>query len=142
MTQLKAQIIGFYADLTPYKIIVTTLVLWFMWLVGTVVYRLYFHPLAKFPGRKLAALSSFYEFYFDWWKHGQYTAEIRKMHEQYGMQYAQDSRVTRLTYVGPIVRINPYELHVNDPAFIDQVYASGASGKKRDKDVLSCARSG
>ena len=54
----------------------------------------------------------------------------------------QDSRVTRLTYVGPIVRINPYELHVNDPAFIDQVYASGASRKKRDKDVLSCARTG
>lgn len=53
---------GFYADLTPCKIIVTTLVLWFIWLVGIAIYRLYFHPLAKFPGRKLAALSLFYEF--------------------------------------------------------------------------------
>ena len=32
---------------------------------------------------------------------------------------------------GPIVRINPYEIHINDPEYIDEVYA-GAS-KKRDK---------
>jgi len=32
---------------------------------------------------------------------------------------------------GPIVRINPEELHCDDPAFADQVY--GTSGKRRDK---------
>lgn len=32
---------------------------------------------------------------------------------------------------GPIVRIGPNELHCNDPAFVDEIYAS--SGRKRNK---------
>lgn len=34
---------------------------------------------------------------------------------------------------GPIVRINPFELHCNDPAFIDEIYASGS--RKRNKST-------
>lgn len=33
--------------------------------------------------------------------------------------------------VGPIIRINPHEIHINDPEYIDEVYAG--SSKKRDK---------
>lgn len=32
---------------------------------------------------------------------------------------------------GPIVRINPHEVHCNDAQFIDEIYAVG--GRKRDK---------
>lgn len=52
--------------------------------VALVVYRLYFSPIAKFPGPKLAAATRWYETYYDVWKRGQFTFEIKKMHEKYG----------------------------------------------------------
>lgn len=35
---------------------------------------------------------------------------------------------------GPIVRINPNDVHINDPEFIDEVFAGGT--KKRDKNKI------
>lgn len=53
--------------------------------VGLVFYRLYFSPLSKFPGPKLAAAATlWYEFYHDVIRRGRYTFEIAKMHEIYG----------------------------------------------------------
>ncbi|KAF2147767.1 putative P450 monooxygenase [Myriangium duriaei CBS 260.36] len=80
------------------------------------IYRLYFSPLAKFPGPKLAAATSWYEFYFDVVKNGSYIWKIKELHEQYG----------------PIVRVSPDELHVADPEFYEEIYTSSA--RKRDKD--------
>lgn len=50
----------------------------------TVIYRLYAHPLAGFPGPKLAAATFLYEFYYDIIKGGMYIWEIERMHEKYG----------------------------------------------------------
>src|ERR1700761_6770824 len=50
-----------------------------------VIYRLYLSPLARFPGPRLAAATAWYEFYHDAIRHGKYTFEIKRMHEQYGM---------------------------------------------------------
>lgn len=56
-----------------------------------------------------------YEFYYDVLCRGQYTFEIKCMHQKYG----------------PIVRINPCELHISQPDFYDEIYAGG--GRRRDK---------
>ncbi|KAM5430386.1 hypothetical protein McanMca71_005682 [Microsporum canis] len=74
---------------------------------GTLIfYRLFFHPLACFPGPKLAAISRWYEAYYDVILGGQYTMKIAELHKIYG----------------PIIRISPYELHVIDPAFFETLY--------------------
>lgn len=46
--------------------------------------RLYFHPLSKFPGPKLAALTLWYEFYYDIIEPGTYFRKIEEMHREYG----------------------------------------------------------
>lgn len=56
----------------------------FLYLAGIIVYRLYFSPLAKFPGPKLAAATLLYEFYYDVICRGQYTFKIKELHEKYG----------------------------------------------------------
>lgn len=49
-----------------------------------VVYRLYFSPIAKFPGPKLAAVTLWYEFYYDVVKRGRYQWIIAELHKEYG----------------------------------------------------------
>lgn len=55
-----------------------------VWTIAILLHRLFFHPLAKFPGPKVAAATFWYEFYYDVTKRGQYFREIGKMHEKYG----------------------------------------------------------
>jgi len=56
-------------------------------IVYTAIYRLYLHPLAKIPGPKLAALTFYYEIYYNLVKPGMFIWEIKRMHEVYGMRY-------------------------------------------------------
>ena len=86
------------------------------------VYRLYFSPIAKFPGSKLAALTFWYEFYFDVVKRGSYVWEIKRMHEIYGLKRSELKRFRSLRKSGPIIRINPQEVHVADSAFAEKLY--------------------
>ena len=57
-----------------------------IWFALLVIYRLLLHPLAGFPGPKLAAATGRYEFYYDCIKDGggRYWVEIAKMHRKYG----------------------------------------------------------
>lgn len=54
------------------------------YMIVLILCRLMFSPLAGFPGPKLAAVTSWYEFYYDFWKQGKYIFEIEEMHQKYG----------------------------------------------------------
>jgi hypothetical protein len=49
-----------------------------------VAHRLFFSPLAKFPGPKIAAVTTWYEFYHDYFGRGKYVFKIKEMHDEYG----------------------------------------------------------
>ena len=54
------------------------------YLAGLTIYRLFFSPLAGIPGPKIAAVTGFYETYYDILLKGQYVFKIKEMHEKYG----------------------------------------------------------
>ena len=58
------------------------------YLLVLAAYRLFFSPLSKFPGPKLAALTRWYEFYYDVVLRGQFTFHIEDLHKRYGMDFA------------------------------------------------------
>jgi hypothetical protein len=66
-----------------------------------VIHRLFFSPIARFPGPKLAAITTLYELYYDVVYKGKYLFEIEKMHDKYGMYYSfpdcQNFHCTRIT---------------------------------------------
>lgn len=62
-----------------------------------------------------------YEYYFDCVLKGQYIWEIERMHMKYG----------------PIIRINPHEVHCSDPAFFHEIYT-----QTKKRDVWSWAKKG
>lgn len=65
---------------------VTTLLaaLFFMYLVLCCIYRLTFHPLAKFPGPKLAAITSLWAAYYDLRKNPSLAKKLPALHDKYG----------------------------------------------------------
>lgn len=69
-------------DVTTVTSALTTAIV--LYIAGTLTYRLYFHPLAKFPGPKLAAATRWYEAYYDVVCRGRYTFKIAELHKKYG----------------------------------------------------------
>ena len=51
--------------------------------VGIIVYRVFFHPLAKYPGPFLAKITDAYQLYHAY--KGDRHLEFWRMHEKYGM---------------------------------------------------------
>jgi hypothetical protein len=120
---------------------------WIIYQSIKLTYNLFFHPLRHIPGPWLSAGTYLPELYYDLLRSGRYTREIQKMHEKYGMLYFQLSVtiVAQLTCsanvrTGPIVRINPDEVHCNDRHFVDEIYAGGS--RKRDKPMHQVRGSG
>nr|UWK20100.1 cytochrome P450 [Trichoderma rubi] len=95
--------------------IISTLTKW--------VYNLHLHPQRKIPGPRLAAMTGLYEFWFDVVMNGRYSAEIDRMHEIYG----------------PIVRISPRDIHVQEPKRRSIIRAPGAEKVRKGPATVSFA---
>lgn len=71
--------------IASFKSVATIVGVWFLYRLSVVLYNISpFHPLSRFPGPKIAAVSYLYEAYYDWWRVGRYGKVIRDMHERYG----------------------------------------------------------
>ncbi|KAI0382256.1 cytochrome P450 [Hypomontagnella monticulosa] len=91
---------------------------WVLYQLFVMLYNLSpLHPLSHIPGPLLARASFLPEFYYDFVKYGKYTKQIQRMHDEYG----------------PIIRINPNEVHCNDIEFVDEIYTT--SSRKRNKPL-------
>ncbi|KIY72730.1 cytochrome P450 [Cylindrobasidium torrendii FP15055 ss-10] len=74
-------------------------------------HRLFFHPLRKYPGPRLAAATWLYRFYFDIISQGggEIVTHLEDLHEIYG----------------PVVRIGPNELHFSETKAFMDIYRMG-----------------
>jgi hypothetical protein len=89
------------------------------YLAALACYRIYLHPISHIPGPKLAAFTYWYQSYYDLWPHsGRFLWKTIELHERYG----------------PIVRIGPNEVQVNDPDYHSEIYSSG--NRRREKSPL------
>lgn len=88
-----------------------------VYIITKVIYRLYLHPLSRFPGPKLAAATYLYGAYYDVVEEAQFVFKLGALHNIYG----------------PVVRISPGEIHVRDSGFFDTLHP-GPGGKKTHRD--------
>ncbi|KAB8235872.1 cytochrome P450 [Aspergillus alliaceus] len=100
------------ADLSPILIVAILAGIALLYRIGIIIYRLFFHPLAKFPGPKLLAASSFPHAYYNWTQ-GTWYRQVLDLHKSYG----------------PIVRVAPDRLAVDGSVAWEDVF--GHKGNTR-----------
>ncbi|KAL8663690.1 MAG: hypothetical protein Q9202_003636 [Teloschistes flavicans] len=80
-----------------------------------VIHRIFFHPLARVPGPKLAAATLLYQTYYSFaGSRSRFYIQIAKLHRAYG----------------PVVRISPDEVHLSDAENYDKIYHVGSKYSK------------
>ncbi|KAJ0418717.1 cytochrome P450, partial [Aspergillus carlsbadensis] len=97
-------------------IIVVALSAYAVYSLGLALYRLFFHPLAQFPGPKYAVVSRWHERYYDVYLGGKFIFWIEEQHKKYG----------------PVVRIAPDELHLLDADLWETVFTKAGRVDKYD----------
>ena len=82
-----------------------------LYVLGLVIHRLFLSPVAKFPGPKLAAVTGWYELYYDVVHKGKYLFEIEKMHDKYGVYYGFPGSSIVLPHTNPYAVLQRSEAH-------------------------------
>lgn len=84
------------------------------YVLGLIVYRIYFHPLAKYPGPLLAKISDLYSTYHA--LRGDRHLEFWRCHEKYGN----------------VVRFGPNSLSFNSNTALKDIYGFKSNARKAD----------
>ena len=88
------------------------------YLLANVIYRLYFHPLAKYPGPKLNAITPIPSIVS--LLKGRIPLETKQMHDKYG----------------PVVRVTPTELSFNSAQAWEDIYGHRQGLANMHKDPI------
>ncbi|TEB35527.1 benzoate 4-monooxygenase cytochrome P450 [Coprinellus micaceus] len=83
--------------------------------------RLFFHSLSRFPGPRLASLTSLYKSYHEVFRGGKWLHHVDELHKLYG----------------GVVRVGPNELHFNDPKVYGKIFSISAQFAK-DPAFYAC----
>ena len=87
-----------------------------IWVTSLIVYRRFFHPLAKIPGPFWASVTHYYIVKYNLFSgRSQFYLQVKKLHQEYG----------------PVVRISPSEIHLNDPDNYEKVYYIGSTAPSK-----------
>ena len=62
----------------------TTGLILVLYFLGLVLYRLYLHPLRRFPGPWLAAATGYYQTYYEVWRDGEFVPHVKDLHNIHG----------------------------------------------------------
>ena len=90
-----------------------------VYLATLAVYRLFFSRISHIPGPPLAALTYYYQSWYDVYPHqGRFLWKCKELHERYG----------------PVIRIGPDEVHVRRLDAYVEMYGSHKS--RRDKSSV------
>ncbi|KAF2094506.1 cytochrome P450 [Rhizodiscina lignyota] len=86
----------------------------FIYCIFIAVYRLFFHPLAKYPGPVVAKVTAWRDVYHAY--RGDKHLDFHQLHQKYG----------------PVVRYGPNTLSFNHPAALKAIYGHKANVRKSD----------
>nr|ATW01302.1 CloA [Claviceps gigantea] len=104
---------SFYAP-NPWLLLTASVCVAFPWVMKS-IYNLYFHPLRNVPGPRLAALTNFYAFYWNWIREGGYSKQFSQLHQHYN---------------SPVIRIGPNSVHTNQIELYDVIFKGGSAWLK------------
>jgi len=79
---------------------------WLIYVLTICIRNVYFHPLASFPGPKLAASSRLWKAYIDCVSSTSFVATLEELHSRHG----------------DVVRVGPNELHFSMPETYHEIY--------------------
>lgn len=100
--------------LTPALLACVAVAVILTYTAGLVIYRLYFHPLAKYPGNFIDKITAWHDISFT------FTGNRHLVHQALHEKY------------GDIVRVNPNTLSFNTATSLQQIYGPKANARKSD----------